>query len=57
MGVRQSGHSGFSLHHSMMQFLHTDHDIEIIAVSADIEYTEESLAARKTTSRINDRMV
>lgn len=29
MGVRQRGHSGFSLHHSIMQFLQVDHKMQI----------------------------
>jgi len=28
MGVRQRGHSGFSLHHSVIQFLHVLHQTE-----------------------------
>jgi len=28
MGVRQRGHSGFSLHHSVIQFLHGSHQRE-----------------------------
>lgn len=53
MGARQRGHSGFSLHHSMMQFLQIEHSVsktkEIGAVQClKIKEYQEN------TSRIHD---